>query len=100
MKIFTWVRVGLILATVLSLSVGGLGCKKPPKFIDKVHFIFSENLEVARVSLTFTDRIKSNFSAGFALKEYGYLFINPYTAAAPFELNTCSPAKRVRSCTP
>lgn len=73
--------VGLVAA-----ALGLAGCKEQNKIIEKVTFKPSENLEVVRVSLVFTPRIQSDLAGGFAVKHYGYLFINPYTASQRFEI--------------
>jgi hypothetical protein len=62
------------------------GCKKPGKIIEKATFKPSENLEVVRVSLVFGPKIQSDLAGGFAIKDYGYLFINPFTTSQPFEI--------------
>ncbi|MGK5087975.1 hypothetical protein WDW86_10485 [Bdellovibrionota bacterium FG-2] len=62
------------------------GCKYKSSIIQKATFQVSENLETVRVSLVFTDKIKSDLAGGFTLKDYGYLFINPFTQAQPFEI--------------
>lgn len=86
MRLSGFSRKVLFLAAIAMLSVGAAGCKRPPKLIEKVGFKFSDNLEVARISLVFTDKVQSDLSGGFTLKDYGYLFINPYTQAQPFEV--------------
>ncbi len=85
---FSWGRrisriagVGLV-----AVAVGLVGCKEQNKIIEKVTFKPSENLEVVRISLVFTPRIQSDLAGGFAIKHYGYLFINPYTASQRFEI--------------
>jgi hypothetical protein len=77
-KVFTAAAVGLMLFSV--------GCKNENRLIDRVTFKPSDNLEVVRVSLVFTPNVKSDLAGALALKEYGYLFVNPYTPDQPFEV--------------
>jgi hypothetical protein len=63
----------------------GSGCKGGVSLIDKVVFKPSENLEVVRISLVFTPAVQADFGGGFQLKDYGYLFLNPWTPTQPFE---------------
>jgi hypothetical protein len=62
------------------------GCKQDMKFIDHVTFKPADNLETVRISLVFTDKIKSDLAGGYPVKDYGFLFINPYTPTQPFEV--------------
>ncbi len=62
------------------------GCKYKSSIVEKATFQVSENLETVRVSLIFTSKVQSDLAGGFTLKDYGYLFINPYTQAQPFEI--------------
>jgi hypothetical protein len=73
----------LLLASALTLLSA---CKGNNALIEKVTFKPSENLEVVRVSLVFSSRIQSDLAGGFSLKDYGYLFVNPYTPSQPFEI--------------
>jgi hypothetical protein len=74
----------LALAVIVALVF--TGCKANFQLIDHVSFLPSDNLEVVRVSLVFTNNIKSDLAGGFTLKDYGFLFINPYTPSEPFEV--------------
>lgn len=76
------VLIGLGLAASALFS----GCKTDFKLIDHVAFLPSDNLETVKVSLVFTENVKSDLAGGFMIKEYGYLFINPYTPAEHFEV--------------
>jgi hypothetical protein len=72
---------------VVALSLFNItGCKKGSRLIEKVTFKPSQNLEVIRVSLVFGSKIKSDFAGSFSIKDYGYLFLNPYTTTQPFEI--------------
>lgn len=62
------------------------GCQNQPRVIDKLTYRVSENLETIRVSLVFDRGIQSNLGSGFTLKDYGFLFVNPYTETQPFEV--------------
>ena len=61
-----------------------LGCKQ--NLIDHVTFQPSSNLEVVRVSIVFTQNVKSQLSGIYDLKNYGELFANPWTTTEPFEV--------------
>ena len=78
----------VVLSTILvtALAVGVTACKKQGKIIEKVTFKPSSTLESVRISLVFGSRIQSDFAGSFAIKEYGYLFLNPYTSSQPFEI--------------
>ncbi len=86
-------KIQSIIAIVLTLSLVALAsfssgaCKGgAPQIIQKVVFQPSENLETLRLSLQFAPSIQTNLQGAFTLKDYGYLFINPYTETAPFEI--------------
>jgi hypothetical protein len=74
------------LGLALGLALTGSACKSGPSLIQKVTFKPSDNLEVVRVSLVFSSSIQSDLAGGFSLKDYGYLFVNPYTPSQPFEI--------------
>ena len=80
------VRAAAAWMLALAFAVAGSGCKGNNALIEKVTFKPSDNLEVVRVSLVFTSRIQSDLAGGFSLKDYGYLFVNPYTPSQPFEI--------------
>ncbi len=70
-----------------AMAIGGLaGCNKDTALFKKVDITISDNLEVVRLALQFTDKIQSDLSATFAIKEYGAAFMHPYTGAQPFEV--------------
>jgi hypothetical protein len=75
----------LILAVTASVFVGG--CRKGDfNLVDHIVFEPSNNLETVKVSLVFTQNITTNLAAGFLIKDYGLLFINPHTQTSPFEI--------------
>lgn len=69
-----------------SLLLAATGCKNENRLIEKVTFTPSENLEAVTVSLVFGSSVQADLAGGFALKDYGYLFINPFTEEKPFEV--------------
>jgi hypothetical protein len=73
-------------ALVLGLSLAATGCKKEYKLIERVSFKPSSNLETIRVSLVFSKQVQSDLAGGFTIKDYGFLFINPFTPSEPFEI--------------
>ncbi|MBI3558584.1 MAG: hypothetical protein HY074_20125 [Deltaproteobacteria bacterium] len=75
-----------VLATLGIALVFASGCNSQNRIIDHVNFTPSENLEVVRVSVAFTGKIQSDLAGGFPLKGYGYIFVNPFTPAQPFEV--------------
>lgn len=77
--------LAIVLVSFAAAIVSG-GCNNPPSLIDHVSFQPSDNLETVRVSLVFAKNIQSDFSGAFTVKDYGYLFINPYTSQEPFEV--------------
>jgi len=79
-------RIWVVSGLVLSLALSASGCKQQPKIIDHVVFKPSENLEVVRVSLVFTNNVQTNVSGSFTIMNYGTLFANPYTPTEPFEV--------------
>lgn len=81
------VRGGVYFACAAAMSFALAGCKKEDlKFIDRVKFDFSDNLELASFGLLFTDKVKSEFFGTFNVKDYGYVYLNPYTPTTPFEV--------------
>lgn len=75
----------LILGTLFSaLLVLNTGCNF--KIIDKVTFALNPNLESARVSLIFAKDIQTDIGGTFSVKDYGYVFANPSTPDAPFNV--------------
>lgn len=79
---FSLVTVSLIAGASAALT----GCRGQSKLIEKVNVQVYENLEAVRVSLVFTNKVKSDLAFSFALKEYGYAFLSPHTATQPFEV--------------
>ncbi len=75
-----------ILTFLTCLLVLATGCNNENRIIDHVTFKPSDNLEVVRVSVVFTAKIQTDLAGGFPLKGYGYIFINPFTTAQPFEV--------------
>ena len=78
-------RFALVMTVLVTLSVTVFGCGHT-KIIDRARFQFSDNLEIAQFSLVFTDEIKGQFGGAFTIKNYGDLFVNPWTQTAPFEV--------------
>ena len=72
-------------AIAAALTVLATGCFRPQQLIEKVNVQPSDDLQTIRVSLVFGQSIKSDFGGRFALKTYGELFIQPYSATQPFE---------------
>lgn len=75
-----------LIVALMAVCVFSTGCNKEDRLIDKVTFKPSDNLETIRVSLQFTKKVQADWAGGFALKHYGYIFVNPYTEAQPFEV--------------
>jgi len=72
---------------VLAVLTVTAGCKKDSQqLIERVNFSISENLETVHVSLLFKNNVQTNIGGAFDLKDYGTLFINPFTSAKPFEI--------------
>src|SRR5437868_4784272 len=69
-----------------ALTLLTTGCDDKYKIIDHVTFKPSENLEVIRVSIVFKNTIQTDLAGGLQLKNYGYVFVNPYTPAQNFEV--------------
>ena len=78
-------RVGLVFGGFAYAMLMG-GCNPVISFIDHISFAPSSNLETVRVSVVFSSNIKSDLAGGFVIKDYGFLFINPYTQSEPFEV--------------
>ncbi len=78
-------KIASVTALAGVLMIVGTGCSKENKFIEKATFEISDTLENLRASLVFTNKVKAPFSGGFAVKQYGGVFINPYTTTTPFE---------------
>jgi len=84
MKVFHRVWIGSV---ALGLAIGVLGCKRENRLIERVSVQPSTNLEVIRIALEFNKRnVQATFAGGFPIKNYGYLFINPFTGQQPFEV--------------
>jgi hypothetical protein len=74
----------VVMVTISSVLSGCNG--KDLKIIDHVSFKPSDNLETVRVSLVFQNNIQAELSGGLYIKDYGMVFVNPYTSAEPFEV--------------
>ncbi|HLD99721.1 MAG TPA: hypothetical protein VJB59_05645 [Bdellovibrionota bacterium] len=74
----------LLFVAAIAAMVFSTGCK--PKWIDHVAFKPSDDFKTARVSLVFKDNIQTNMAGVFQIKDYGYIFVNPYTPAQRFEV--------------
>lgn len=79
-------RFALLAVSFVAILGAGSGCKNKNQVIQKATFAISENLETVRVSLLFTPRVTLDLAGEFTLKDYGSLFINPFTAQQPFEI--------------
>lgn len=77
-----WVTFAFFFGMAIALS----SCGKKNRLIDKFTVEPSENLETVRISLIFAKSVKSSLTGGFAIKEYGYIFMNPFTQTEPFEV--------------
>ena len=73
-------------AFIVGLATTATGCKKEYKLIDHVKVKAVENLETVQVSLVFSKQVQSDLAGGFMIKDYGFLFINPFTPSEPFEI--------------
>lgn len=71
---------------LLFFSLAASGCKPATPLIDHVSVKSAPNLESIKISLFFSNTIKSELAGGFMVKDYGFLFVNPYTPSEPFEL--------------
>ena len=80
MKAIRFVMGALALIAVLT----SVGCKQ--QMIDRVTVVPSENFESVKVSLVFKSNVQTNLAGSFALKDYGSLFVVPYSAGQPFEV--------------
>ncbi len=71
----------------IAVLVFSTGCKNGGlKLIDSITFKPSDDLEVVRISLVFSRNVKSDLAGAFSIKDYGFLFINPYNQTEPFEV--------------
>ncbi len=78
------VMTGLITLLVCCLFITS-ACTK--KYVDKITFDFSPDLEAARVMLVFTKEVQTDFVGSFNIKDYGSLFLIPYESPKkPFKL--------------
>jgi len=75
----------VLVVFIMSFSLFLSGCKQK-KLVEKVNVEIAQNLEVIRLSLIFSEHIQSTITGGFTIKDYGYLFLNPYTEDQPFEV--------------
>lgn len=67
------------------LSLMGCG-SKARDYLDRIVIKPSSNLEIIRMRLIFKESVRLDFAYSFPIKEYGYLFINPYSSSSRFEL--------------
>jgi hypothetical protein len=75
-----------VAALLASFALTGSGCKFTKKYIDKAVFEISPDLNTAKVSLVFTQRVRANFSNEFAIKDYGTLYTLPFVQGSqPFQ---------------
>lgn len=81
-------RAASLITIALSIGTAALvsGCNVNLNLIDHVVFTPSSNLETVTVGLVFTNTIQTTLSGSYEIGDYGYLFVDPYTPAAPFEL--------------
>lgn len=78
-----FIKWPLLLALIFSFAACG---GKNNQLIEKVSFKPSEDYKSVRVSLIFMNTVQTNLMGTFLLKDYGQIFINPYTPTTPFEL--------------
>lgn len=78
-------RAGVVAISLVSAVFAG-GCNSNSNLIDHVTFQPSSNLETVRVSLVFTNNIQTSLSGNLEVGDYGFLFVNPYSPAEPFEV--------------
>jgi hypothetical protein len=80
------------LTAAAALAIAAASCKPAAKYLEKVTFDINPELSRAQVALVFTDKVRSNFAADFAIKDYGNLFTTPFSEGvqpfrAGFDLN-------------
>ena len=73
-----------LLITLTALTLLGSGCNN--QVIDHAAFQISPDLKNVSVALVFANTIQANLSGTFPIKNYGDLFVQPWTATQPFEL--------------
>lgn len=75
---------GTMLVALSSLMLLGSGCNS--SVIDHVSFQISPNDQDISVALVFANTIQSTLSGTFPIKNYGDIFVQPWTSTQPFEL--------------
>lgn len=78
-------RVGVIVLSFGAAVFAG-GCNSNFNLIDHVSVQPSSDLSSVNVTLVFTNNIQTSLSGSFDVGDYGYLFVNPYAPAEPFEV--------------
>ena len=79
--------------TTLLLAAGLVGCKND--LIESVKLKPSNDLSSVRVTLVFTDKVKLKLDRDVPLKDYGTLFVSPYSPEQHFELGLELDAKNI-----
>ncbi len=70
----------------LGAAAASGGCNGNVSIIDHVAFQPSADLQTVSLSLVFANTIQTNLAGSFTVADYGYLFVDPYTPTAPFEV--------------
>jgi hypothetical protein len=70
--------------SVLALFLAA-GCGSNP-FIEKITVSPSETLEALKVTLVFRRSVRTELQGVFPFRDYGYVFLNPFTETKPFEI--------------
>ncbi len=81
----TW-KSALLFAVVAALALSLTGCKKDNSLIEKVTFKPTDDLRYVRIALTFSPNVQSDMVGSFQIKNYGILFVSPYTSTQRFEV--------------
>ena len=79
----------VVLLVALTVSAGLLGaCNGPtvPSIIDHIAVTPSADLTSIQVALVFSNSIQTGLAGQFAIKDYGNLFMSPYSQTTPFEI--------------
>ena len=73
-------------ALVAIAALAAASCKPTAKYLDRVAFKIDPDLNTASVALVFSDKVRPNFSADFAIKDYGNLYTRPFSEGVqPFQ---------------
>lgn len=75
--------ISSILLPLFAAQLSGCGANR---FVDKVTIEPSQTLNTIRVALVFQRTVQTELQGMFAIRDYGYIFLNPYTETQPFEV--------------